>query len=272
MELKTRKTNISIKKWVDHSIDISLMSSSSKEDIQMANKHMERCSALLIIQFSCPVVSASLWYHGLQDTKLPCPSPAPGARSNSHPSSQWCPPTISSSVIPFSSRHQSFPASGSFPKSHFFASGGQSIGASASASVLPIDIRDWFPLGLTGLISLHSKGLSRVFSNTSSSKTSILWCSAVFILLIIREMQIKTTMRYYLTLVRMTIIKKSTNNQSWSRYGEKGTLLLCWWVWNSPFKTNEEKHINNNKKWIFNSIFSVPNINTIIFLTTDSHF
>ena len=174
--------------------------------------------------------------------------------------------------IPFSSCHQSFPASGSFPKSHFFATGGQSIGASASASVLPMNIRDWFPLGLTGLISLHSKGLSRVFSNTPSSKASILWCSAVFILLIIREMQIKTTMRYYLTLVRMTIIKKSTNNQSWSRYGEKGTLLLCWWVWNSPFKTNEEKHINNNKKWIFNSIFSVPNINTIIFLTTDSHF
>ena len=102
--------------------------------------------------------------------QLLCPSPAPGACSNSWPSSRWCHPTISSSVIPFSSCLQSFPASGSFPMSQFFASGGQSIGVSASASVLPINIQNRFPLGLTGLISLQSKGFSRVFSNTSVQK------------------------------------------------------------------------------------------------------
>ena len=107
--------------------------------------------------------------HGLQHTRLPCPSPTPRACSNSCPSSQWCHPTISSSVIPFSSCCQSFPASGSFPVSQFFASGGQSIGALTSASVLLMNIQDWFPLGLTGLI-LQSKGLSRVFSNTSVQK------------------------------------------------------------------------------------------------------
>ena len=105
--------------------------------------------------------------------QLPCPSSTPGACSNSCPSSQWCHPTISSSVVPFSSCLQSFPASGSFPvsqKAWFFASGGQTIGASASASVLPMIIQDWFPLGLTDLISLQSKGLSRVFSNTTVQK------------------------------------------------------------------------------------------------------
>ena len=94
-----------------------------------------------------------IWFfvtHGLQQTRLPCPSPTPGACSNSCPSSRWCHPTISSSVVPFSSRLQSSPASGSFPKSQFFASGGQSIEASASASVLPMNIQDWFPLGCTG--------------------------------------------------------------------------------------------------------------------------
>ena len=101
--------------------------------------------------------------------------------THSCPSSQWCHPTISSSVIPFSSCLQSFPPSGSFPMSRFFASGGQSIGASASASVLLTNIQDWVPLGLTGWISFQSKGLSRVFSNTTSSKASILWCSALFI-------------------------------------------------------------------------------------------
>ena len=120
----------------------------------------------------------SLWPHGLQHSRLPCPSPTPGACSNSCPLSQWCHPTNSISVIPFSCL-QAFPASGSFPMSQFFASGGQSIRASALASVLPVNIQDWFPLGLTGLISLQSKGLSRVFSNTSS-KASVLWCSAFF--------------------------------------------------------------------------------------------
>ena len=106
--------------------------------------------------FSHTVVSDSLWPHGLQHARPPCPSPASGAYSNSCPLSRWCHPTISSSVIPFSSHLQSFPASGSFPMSQFFASGGQNIGVSASASFLPMNIQDWFPLGLTGWISLQS--------------------------------------------------------------------------------------------------------------------
>ena len=105
-----------------------------------------------------------------QFSLVPCPSPTPGAYSNSCPLSQWCHPTTSSSVVPFSSRLQSSPASGSFPMSQFFTSGGQSIGASASASVLPMNIQYWFPLGWTDLISLLSKGLSRVFSNTTVQK------------------------------------------------------------------------------------------------------
>ena len=121
-------------------------------------------------QFSCSIVSDSLRPHGLQHVRLPCPSPTPRACLSSCPSSQWGHPTISSSVVPFSSCLQSFPASGSFPVSLFFASSGQSIGVSASASVLPMNIQDWFPLGLTGWISLQSKGLSRVFSNTTVQK------------------------------------------------------------------------------------------------------
>ena len=120
-----------------------------------------------LLLFSHSVMSDSLRPHGLQHTRLPCPSPTPRACSNSCASSWWCHPTISSSVIPFFSCLQSFPASGSFPLSQFFASGGQSIGVSASASVIPMHIQDWFPLGWTGLISLLSKGLSRVFSNTT---------------------------------------------------------------------------------------------------------
>ena len=108
--------------------------------------------------------------HGLQQARLLCPSPTPGACSNSCPSSQRYHPNVSSSVIPFSSCLQSFPASGSFPMSQFFPSGGQSTGVSASASVLPMNIQDWFPLGWTGWISLQSKGLSRVFSNTTVQK------------------------------------------------------------------------------------------------------
>ena len=105
-------------------------------------------------QFSCSVVSKSLWPHRLQHTRPLCPSPITGDYSNSCPLSWWCHPTISSSVIPFSSQLQSFPASGSFPMSHFFVSGGQSIGASASVFVLPVNIQDWFLLGLIGFISL----------------------------------------------------------------------------------------------------------------------
>ena len=121
-------------------------------------------------QFSRTLVSDSLQPHGLQHARLPCPSPTPRACSNSCPSSWWYHPTISSSVLPFSSCLQSFPASGSFPMSQFFASGGQSIEASASVSVLPMNIQDWCPLGLTSLSSLQSKGLSRVFSNPTVQK------------------------------------------------------------------------------------------------------
>ena len=120
------------------------------------------------VQFCQSIMSDYLWPHGPQNTRLPCPSPTLGACSNSFPSSR-CHPTVSSSVVPFS-RLQSFPASGSFQMSQFFASGGQSIGTSASASILPMNIQGWFPLGLTGLISLQSKGLSRVFSNTTVQK------------------------------------------------------------------------------------------------------
>ena len=123
-----------------------------------------------VSQFSPSVVSDSLLPHGLQHSRLPGPSPTPGAYSNSYPLSQWCHPTISSSVIPFSSHLPSFPASGSFPISQFFASGGQSIGASASTSVLPMNTQDWSSLGWTGWISLQCQGLSRVFSNTIVQK------------------------------------------------------------------------------------------------------
>ena len=107
-------------------------------------------------------MSSSFWPRGLQHARPPCLSPTPRTYSNSYPLSRWCHPTISSSVVPFSSRLQSFTASGSFQMSQFFISGGQSIGVSASASVLPMNIQDWFPLGC---ISLQSKGLSRVLSN-----------------------------------------------------------------------------------------------------------
>ena len=115
-------------------------------------------------------MSDSLRPHGLQHARLPYPSPTPGGCSNSCPSSWWCHPTISSSVVTFFTCLQSFPASGSFPVGLFFTSGGQSIRVSASASVLPINIQDWFPLGWTGLISLKFKGLSRVFFNTTVQK------------------------------------------------------------------------------------------------------
>ena len=122
------------------------------------------------VQFSHSVMSESLWPHGLQNARLLSPSPNPRAYSNSCLSSRWCHPTISSSVIPFSSCPQSFPASGSFQMSQLFAWGGQSIGVSASTSVLPMNTQDLHPLGWTGWISLKSKGLSRVFSNTKVQK------------------------------------------------------------------------------------------------------
>ena len=147
-------------------------------------------------------MSDSLWPHGLQHARLLCQSSIPGAYSNSCPFSWWCHPTISSSVVPFSSRLQSFPASGTSPMSKFFPSGGQSIGVSASTSFLPMNIQDWFPLGLTGLISLQSKRLSRVFSNTTVQKHQF---SAFFIVQLSHPYMTtgKTT-----TLTRRTFVSK----------------------------------------------------------------
>ena len=150
-------------------------------------------------------MSNSLQLHGLQHASLPWPSPTPGACSNSCPSSQWCLPTISSSVVPFSSHLQSFPASGSFPMSQLFTSGRQSIGASTSASVLPMNIQDWFPLGLTGLISLQSKGLSRVFSNNTVQKYQIRRRSALFT---VQLSHLYMTTRKTTALTRRTFVDK----------------------------------------------------------------
>ena len=132
----------------------------------------------------CPLFPLGLWVfdissvqtlsHGMEHTRPPCPSPTPRVCSNSCPLSQWCHPIISSSVLPLSSCIQAFPASGSSPKSPFFASDGQSIGVSASASVLQMNVQDWFPLGWTGWISLQSKGLLRVFYNTTVQKHQFL--------------------------------------------------------------------------------------------------
>ena len=137
----------------------------------MLNQLPKHSSSVQFSSVQSLSLSDSLWPHGLQHTRPPCPSPTPRVHSNSRPSSWWCHPAISFSVIvPFSTRLQSFPASGSLPMSQFFASGGQSIGVSASTSVLPMNIQDRFPLGLTGWISLQYKGLSRVFSNTTVQK------------------------------------------------------------------------------------------------------
>ena len=126
------------------------------------------------IQLNCSVMSNSLWPHGLQHARLPCPSPTCEVCLNPCQLSWWCHPTISSSVIPLSSCPQSFSTSGSFPMSQFFIPGGQSIGASASVSVLPMNILNWFPLGWTGWISLQPKVLSRIFSNTTVQKHQFL--------------------------------------------------------------------------------------------------
>ena len=126
------------------------------------------------VQFSRSIVSDSLWPHELKHTGLPCPSPTPGVHPNPCPLSWWCHPTISFSVVPFSSCPQSLPASGSFPMSQLFKSGGPSIRVSASASVLPMNTQDWSPLGWTDWISLQSRGLSRVFSNTTLPHSPIL--------------------------------------------------------------------------------------------------
>ena len=143
-------------------------------DVMLSNHLILFCPLLLCVcksvQFSRSVVSDSLQPHEPQHARPPCPSPTPGVQPHPCPLSWWCHPIISSSVVPFSSCPQSFPASGSFQMSQLFASSGQSIEVSASTSVFPMNIKDWFPLGWTGWISLQSKGLSRVFSNTTVQK------------------------------------------------------------------------------------------------------
>ena len=134
------------------------------------NRWMKNMWCMSSVQFSHSDVSDSLGPHESQHARPLCPSPTPRVHSDSRPSSQWCHPAISSSVVPFSSCLQSLPASGSFPMSQLFAWGGQSIGVSASTSVLPMNTQDWSPLGWTGCISLQSKGLSKVFSNTTVQK------------------------------------------------------------------------------------------------------
>ena len=149
----------------------------TRTDIERYGAEFPRHSS---VQFSRSVVSDSLQPHGLQHARPPCPSPTPGVYSNTCPLSRWCHPTISSSVIPFSSCLQPFPASESFPVSQPFASGGQSIGVSVSASVFPMNIQDWFPLGLTDLISLQSKELSKALSNTTIEKINSLALSFLY--------------------------------------------------------------------------------------------
>ena len=156
---------------------VERISSKRKHEILSAFKnHSDYCCS---VTQSCPTLQP----HGLQHARLPCPSPSPRACSNWCPLSWWCHPTISSSVIPFASHLQSLPSSGSFPMSWLFMSGGQSIGASASTSVLSMNIQGWFYFRLTGWIFLQSKGLSRVFSNTTVQKASILRLS-VFLMAI----------------------------------------------------------------------------------------
>ena len=167
------KRNLKKKKW------LAKLSSRTKT----GSKTHAIFSKFRSVQFSHSIMSDSLQSHGLQNAKLPCPSPTPGVYSNSCPLSQRCHPTILFSVILFFSCLQSFPASRSFPVSQFFSSGGQSIGVSASAPVLLMNIQDWFPLGLTGLISLQSKGLSRVFNTTVQLvvlKCVVPWTSSTF--------------------------------------------------------------------------------------------
>ena len=147
------ETHMSIDRWMDKEVMIHIYN-----------------GIFSSVQLSCSVVSDSLWPHEWQHARHPCPSQTLGVYSNSCPSSRWCHPAISSSVVPFSSCPQSLQASGSFPMSQLFAWGGQSIGVSASASDLPVNTQDWSPLRWTGWISLQSKGLSRVFSNTTVRK------------------------------------------------------------------------------------------------------
>ena len=179
------------------------------------------------VQFSHSVMSDSLQPHGLQDSWPPCPSPTPKVYPNSCPLSQWCHPTISSSIIHFSSHFQSFPSSASFPMSQLFTSGGQRIGVSASASVLPMNIQDWFPLGWTGWISLQSKGLSRVFSNTTVQKHQF-FCAQLSLAQLSHPYM---TTGKTIALTRRTFVGKVMSHKDtkpWNRYDMKTSSTL--WV------------------------------------------
>ena len=159
-----------ISSWEERIIWGTTLPLSGSSNIFLNVKMFYKIKNLSSVQFSCSVMSDSLRLHGLQHARTPCPSLAPGVYSNLRPSSRWCHPAISSSVVPFSSCPQSLPASGSFPMSQLFAWGGQSTGVSALASFIPKNTQDWSPLEWTGWISLHSKGLSRVFSSTTVQK------------------------------------------------------------------------------------------------------
>ena len=160
--------------WFDFLTTIKLRAASMKDN--WSGRYVKYFILLIssVSQFRSSVMSDYLWPHESQHTRPPRPSPTPGVYSNSCPSSQWCHPAISSSVVPFSSCSQSLPASGSFPTSQLFAWGGQNIELSASASVLPVNTQDLFPSGWTGRLTLQSKGLSRVFSNTTVQKHQFL--------------------------------------------------------------------------------------------------
>ena len=174
-------------------------------------------SIFSVSQFSHSVMSDSLRPHGLQHARPPCPSPTPRACPNSCPSSRWCHPTSSSSVVPFSYCLQSFPESCSFPLSQFFTSGGQSIGVSSSASVLPINIQDWLPLGWTGWILLEVQGTLKSLLQHHSSKASFLQCSAFFIVQVSHPYM---TTGKTIALTRQTFVGKVMS-----------LLLICCLVW-----------------------------------------
>ena len=167
-------------------------------------QHFQLSYKISSVQFSCSVVSDSLWPHRLQHVRPPCSSPTPGVYSNPCPLHRWCHPITSCSVIPFSSCLQFFPASGAFPMSQFFASDGQNIGVSALASVLPMNIQDWFPLGWTSWISLLSKGLSSLLQH-HSSKASLLWRSAFFVVQLSHPYM---TTGKTIALIRWTLVGK----------------------------------------------------------------
>ena len=196
------------------------------------NHFLNVCLTLKLL-FSRSVVSDSLWPHGLQHSSLPCRSPTPGSYSNSRPSSRWCHLTISSSVVPFSSCFQSFPASTSFLMNWLFASRGQSIGVSASASVLPMNIQDWFPLELTCWFSLLSKGLSGIFSNTTTQKhqffgiQSSLWSNS-HIHTWLLEKTIALTIRTFVGKV-MSLLLNVLSRFVIAFFPRSKNLLISWW-------------------------------------------